>query len=240
MELSYIIVAAGRDLDQPCDRRRLHLCAQTGSSVDFLAAPPDRSGDILGICDGGVCGDIHTLCETLCTEAEPCGAIYADLERRELTGLIAALDTEAHHRDITCYVPLCMADAAPHSILTVSTAISGGSLRHYFSGLMQRYGEKRIAAVLERTCMRFRLPTDQPDGEPLEEEARLRLLHEQGSMTFFSAELCANYFTCEQDGESYFVLYDDRSTFLRKLELLDDLGVQDRFILYPDAEEFGL
>ena len=39
---------------------------------------------------------------------------------------------------------------------------------------------------------------------------------------------------------SYFVLFDDKNTFSRKLEILDALGIRDRFVLYPDAEKFGL
>lgn len=239
MEHSYIVVAAGQDLAYLDERRWLHLCARTGS-MQFLSPPPQREGDILGLCDGDSVRDITGFCAQLCEQAEACGAVFADLEHSSWTGLIAALDTEAHRRGLTCYVPLCMSDAAPHSVLTVSTAISGGSLRQYFQTLLYRHGEGRIAALLERTSMRFCLPSDQPDGELLNEEEREQLLLQHGSTVFFSSELCANYFTYGDQNGSYFVLFDDKNTFSRKLEILEELGIRDRFVLYPDAEEFSL
>lgn len=239
MELSYIIVAAGQDLSNLNHPRCLHLCARTGNP-QFLSPPPQRPGDILGLCEGGSVSDIRAFCDQLCTQAAACGAIFADLEDTQWTGLIAALDSTAYRKHLTCYVPLCMADAAPHSILTVSTAISGGSLRQYFQSLLYRHGKNRIAALLEYTSMRFRLPSDQSEGELLDSDAREQLRHKHDSTIFFSSELCANYFTYGDESGSYFVLFDDKNTFLRKLELLESIQITDRFVLYPDAETFFL
>lgn len=240
MEPCYITVAAGQDLAHSDNPRLLHLCAKTGASPVLLSSPPRQTGEILGLCEGRAVPDIPLFCEQLCAQAQTCGAVFSDLEHPDWAELTAQLDRAAHEHNLTCYVPLCMADAAPHAILTASTAVSGGSLRSYFNELLYRYGDNRIAALLERTSVRFALPSEQPEGEPLDKSEREQLLRRHGSTVFFSSELCANYFTFGDTDGSYFVLFDDKSTFTRKLDILDELGVRDRFVLYPDAAEFEL
>ena len=123
-----------------------------------------------------------------------------------------------------------------HAVLTVSTALSGGSLTAYFSSLQGIYGAHRVAAFLQPVSQDFTLPSSSPDGKPLSAAARAALLAETGAQVFFSRELCARYFTyTDREGAAHFVLFDDADTLAAKLAQLAGCGVQTVFALYPDA-----
>ncbi len=150
--------------------------------------------------------------------------------------LLAAFDEALYDADIPLYVPLECGRTLSHAILTVSTAISGGSLTEYISSLQGIYGAARIAAFLQPVSQDFTLPSPTPNGISLSAAARAALLAQTGAQPFFSRELCAKYFTyMNADGQAHFVLYDDDSTLAAKLAQLAGCGVQNVFALFPDA-----
>ena len=150
--------------------------------------------------------------------------------------LLAAFDEALYDADIPLYVPLECGHTLSHAILTVSTAISGGSLTEYISSLQGIYGAARIAAFLQPVSQDFTLPSPTPNGVSLSAAARAALLAQTGAQPFFSRELCAKYFTyMNADGQAHFVLYDDDSTLAAKLAQLAGCGVQNVFALFPDA-----
>ena len=150
--------------------------------------------------------------------------------------LLAAFDEALYDADIPLYVPLECGRTLSHAILTVSTAISGGSLTEYISSLQGIYSAARIAAFLQPVSQDFTLPSPTPNGISLSAAARAALLAQTGAQPFFSRELCAKYFTyMNTDGQAHFVLYDDDSTLAAKLAQLAGCGVQNVFALFPDA-----
>ena len=150
--------------------------------------------------------------------------------------LLAAFDEALYDADIPLYVPLECGRTLSHAILTVSTAISGGSLTEYISSLQGIYSAARIAAFLQPVSQDFTLPSPTPNGISLSAAARAALLAQTGAQPFFSRELCAKYFTyMNADGQAHFVLYDDDSTLAAKLAQLAGCGVQNVFALFPDA-----
>lgn len=160
------------------------------------------------------------------------GVTDTPLNRR----LLAAFDEALYDADIPLYVPLECGRTLSHAILTVSTAISGGSLTEYISSLQGIYGAARIAAFLQPVSQDFTLPSPTPNGVSLSAAARAALLAQTGAQPFFSRELCAKYFTyMNADGQAHFVLYDDDSTLAAKLAQLAGCGVQNVFALFPDA-----
>lgn len=126
-------------------------------------------------------------------------------------------------------MPLECGRTLSHAILTVSTAISGGSLTEYISSLQGIYSAARIAAFLQPVSQDFTLPSPTPNGISLSAAARAALLAQTGAQPFFSRELCAKYFTyLDADGQAHFVLYDDDSTLAAKLAQLAGCGVPER------------
>ena len=135
--------------------------------------------------------------------------VFADFEHDTPLNrrLLAAFDEALYDADIPLYVPLECGRTLSHAILTVSTAISGGSLTEYISSLQGIYSAARIAAFLQPVSQDFTLPSPTP-----------------------------KYFTyMDADGQAHFVLYDDDSTLAAKLAQLAGCGVQNVFALFPDA-----
>ncbi len=242
-----ILVCAGRDA--ACAARQgipvLHLCL--GISADGalqrlqLSTAPTHC--LLGLCELphslSTC-NAERLAGELVDEAQRTGApgVFADFEHDTPCGrsLLSAFDGALHEAEIPFYVPLSSGRSLTHAILTVPTALSGGSLTEHFSSLQGIYGTSRVAAFLQPISQNFTVPSNSPNGKPLTLSEREALLEQTGSQTFFSRELCAKYFTyTDKDGNAHFVLYDDASTLEAKLAQLSGCGVQTVFALFPDA-----
>ena len=54
---------------------------------------------------------------------------------------------------------------------------------------------------------------------------------------FFSHELCAKYFTYQQDGQAHFVLFDDADTIRCKLNLGKKMAFPYAFLLCSEVED---
>lgn len=243
-----ILVCSGRDTAKAVQSGLpvLHLClgvTETGALRRLqLSTVPTRC--LLGLRDlPDSLPELNAdrLAADLLYEAQRTSApgVFADFERDtpQARAVLHALDRVFEQAGIPLYVPLSCQRAVSHAVLTVETAISGGSLTAYFSSLQGIHGVRRVAAFLQPVSRDFTLPSNSPDGKPLAEDARNALLQRTGSQVFFSRELCAKYFTyTDESGNAHFVLFDDRSTIEAKLAQLSGCGVHTVFALYPDAE----
>ena len=68
-------------------------------------------------------------------------------------------------------------------------------------------------------------------------EALAALLEKKRPAVFYSSDLCARYFTCLREGESHFILFDDRETLEKKRTLALELGIRRFFLLYPEIAD---
>lgn len=245
--MEWIIAAAGRDaaLVRQAQQTCLHLCARLSSGGQFepLAHPSAARGDLLGILDGG--GTPSRPAQLAfdavsAAQARGYSGILADFDRPDLADTIAALDAETERCGLTFYVPLAAAGRAPHGVAVVETALSSGSLEQKFRHLLAGYGPEHVAAQLVRACTDYPLPSPEPEGIPLSPEDFDTLRRRTAAPVFFSSELCAKYFTWSDGSASHFVVFDDASTMQAKTRLLRRVGVQQMFVLYPDARELEL
>lgn len=215
--------------------------APDGSLLEQELPPALRGGLMLLRCDGSfpcscvenlgrdilrVCLRRHFSAVVLDFPGEPAA------ERADLTAQLDLLTQQQRRR---LYVPEGYAAAAPHGIILICTAISGGSLQQRLEESAARYGPKRIALDLQRLAMDFPLPCPSGEGTPLTSD-QLRQL-KQGRAVFFSDELCARYFTCRRHGNTHFVLFDDADTLRRKMTLADALGIGEGFVMLPEVED---
>ena len=236
--IHWMIAAAGADAQQTRQAgfSCVHFCSRLSEEGTFslTALPAGSRGDYLGIADSR---GIPKHCAAFAQEAvcaaqnRHCTGILADFERPLLQELTACLNREAQQQNLTLFVPLPLADYAPHAQVIADTVISGGSLEEYFSNLLSRFGEHRLAAQL--TCA-------SPSGTVLTAKQFQALRTATGSAVFFSRELCAKYFTYTKDDQAHFVLFDDADTLQAKAQLLTRLGVQYLLAVYPDAKAMGL
>jgi len=127
--------------------------------------------------------------------------------------------------------------ACQNSSILICTAISGGSFRRRLEEAVGRYGAARVALDLQRLRMRFPLPCPGGEGIPLSAEELSVLQKELRPAVFYSADLCARYFTYSRDHKRYFVLFDDADTLLRKIRTAQELGIPNGFFMYPEVSD---
>lgn len=245
--MHWMIAAAGADAQhtRQAGFSCVHFCSRLSEDGVFslTALPASSRGDYLGIADSR---GIPKHCAAFAREAisaaqnRHCAGVLADFERPLLQELTTCLDRESHQQQLTLFIPLALADYAPHAQIIADTAISGGSLEEYFSDLLSRFGAERLAAQLTCSCMDFPLPCASPTGTVLSAEQFQALRQSTGSTVFFSRELCAKYFTYTHNDQAHFVLFDDADTLQAKAQLLTRLGIQYLLAVYPDAKAMAL
>ena len=74
---------------------------------------------------------------------------------------------------------------------------------------------------------------------PLEAEELEALMGEKAPSVFYSADLCARYFTYNREGEAHFVLFDDADTLNQKLRLGVGMGFQAAFLMWPEVQDIA-
>lgn len=135
------------------------------------------------------------------------------------------------------YVPEAYGPQLPLAHILVCTALSGGILHQRLEEAARRFGSGRLALDLQRLRMDFPLPCPSGEGIPLSREALAALRDEKNPTVFYSADLCARYFTCIREGDSHFILFDDGGTIARKIQAGNALGIPTGFLLYPETED---
>ncbi len=142
-----------------------------------------------------------------------------------LERVIAQLGEGFSRRGWTLYVPEQYGHCSPYARVMISSALSGGSLRLRLEEAIQQFGNRIVLAV-ERLAEDFLLPALSGGGvllSPIQLEELQNRLHPS---IFYSAELCARYFTyMGREGTVHFVLFDDRDTLRRKIQLAEELGL---------------
>lgn len=149
--------------------------------------------------------------------------------------VMTALEILCRRYGRTLYVPERCGVQTTDAQVVVSTALSGGTLRRRLEEVCRSFGPRRIA--LDLACVRadFSLPAPYGDGTALTAQ-QLTALQEQRPV-FFSPELCARYFTYEQEGMTHLVLFDDADTLRRKIGLGTELGIAAGMLSLPEAAE---
>lgn len=243
-----ILVCTGRDTARAAQHGlpMLHLCFSITPQGTLQRSQlcTARVRCLLGLSEPPVLpasSHAASLAEDLVFEAKRSNApgVFADFEHDtpQALSLLRTFDAALYEAGIPFYVPLRCGRSLAHAVLTVPTALSGGSLIYHFSSLQSVYGASRVAAFLQPVSQDFYLPSSSPDGKPLTNAERTALLEKTGAQTYFSRELCAKYFTyTDENNRAHFVLYDDVSTLEAKLAQLSGCGVHTVFALLPDAE----
>lgn len=133
------------------------------------------------------------------------------------------------------YVPESYAPHLPQSKVLLCTALTSGRLQQRLEEAAAQYTPQRLALDLQRLAMDFPLPTPNGQGTPLSPAELQRRC--RGQNVFFSEDLCARYFTQQQNGHTHFVLFDDSHTLLRKMALAKQLGIGEAFVMLPEVED---
>ena len=179
--------------------------------------------------------------------------IYNECLRRNFDGAILDFDAKptaptSHFASKLCeelsklkiriYVPYLYSVFCPDASYIVSSSISGGSLREHLDQLSDIHGSTRLVLECERIAMDFLMPSASSEGKHLSREELNTLLQNTQAQTFYSPELCTNYFTyTDHTGKTHFVIFDNAHSLTDKLRLAQTLGFQAAFLLYPEIDD---
>ena len=197
---------------------------------------------VLGDQDCGAIRDSGALVREVWRECGNRGfpGVLADFEQppsADRTAFLEALSTVLARNNRALFVPEAYGQQVPRARVLICTAISGGTLRTRLEEAAGTFGIQRLALDLQRLRMSFPLPCPTGEGGPLSGEALSELLSRKGPGVFYSADLCARYFTSTGDGESRFVLFDDAGTLRRKIQMGNELGIGTGFLMYPEVSD---
>lgn len=185
--------------------------------------------------------------------AQFCREVIQECAARQFTGVICDFEGRNHpalgqvsrrladlceKRGLSCYVPESLGDQAKSARVMVSTALSGGSLRHRLEEAAQRFGQNRVVPAVERVAMDFYLPSPTGQGVELSREELKKRMAERAPSVFFSGDLCAHYFTymSRRDG-AHFILFDDAASIRKKLDLARQMGFPAAILAYPQVDD---
>jgi len=210
-----------------------HLAYRAGRGPHLFRAggsPPPQGGlMVLGSqgFDGG--GNCQPFCQEVvreCLARRFSGAVLDFEGLSPLWELIAGqLDESFARRGWTLYVPECCGARADRAKVMIPSALSGGSLERRLEEAAERFGG-RVALALQVSAEDFFLPSPTGSGLPLSREELRALMERLRPPVFFSADLCARYFTyMDREGGAHFVLFDDGDTLRRKVETARRVGI---------------
>lgn len=226
-----------------------HLAYRVGGGPHLFRAngPVTPQGGLMVIDDAGFSGggEPEGFCNEIlreCAARRFTGVVCRFLERpaSTLAQAVGKLGETCRSRGLELYVSEGYAGATGAGRVMIPTALSGGSLRGRLEEAGERYGWDRLALWVERRAEDFLLPSPSGAGSPLTAEELQRRREEHGADVFFSAELCAHYFTYMAGEKGHFVLFDDAGSVRKKLRLGEELGIRTAFLEYGDmGEELG-
>lgn len=154
----------------------------------------------------------------------------------EMVRLTADLALALESAGLSLWVPEAYAKCAPKAYVMISSAISGGTLKARIMEAMNAYGSERVTLCVERMSEDFVMPAPTGSGSPLTPAALNDLMKRVHPSVYYSAELCAHYFTYANGGKVHFVLFDNQGSIRKKLFLAKQLGVKQAVVVW---EEFS-
>lgn len=237
----------------PDKLRHASRCTSRLAHVAYRVGPEGRltrqnmamqtRGGVMVLGDRG-CGAIRD-CPSLCRDVwRECGnrgytGVLADFElppSPDRAAFLESLSQVLSRNRKQLFVPEVYGQRVPLAAAMICTAISGGVFRQRLEEARQRFGG-RVALDLQRLRMDFPLPCPSGEGRPLSLAALRELMERHQPAVFYSADLCAKYFTCTQDGASHFILFDDADTLQRKLQAGQAMEIRTAFVMYPEVED---
>ncbi len=209
-----------------------HLAYRMGRGPHLFRAGgnPPRGG-LMGVGaqgpDGG--GGPQAFCQEVVRECQARGFSGAvldfDLRLPLLERIAAQLDDSFARRGWALYVPEHYGAMTSRARVMIPSALSGGSLARRLSEAQERFSG-RAALALQVSAEDFFLPSPTGSGAPLTREELDALRERLHPAVFFSADLCARYFTyMDRETGAHFVLFDDGDTLRRKLEVARQAGI---------------
>ncbi|MCL2842412.1 MAG: hypothetical protein FWE28_02960 [Oscillospiraceae bacterium] len=250
MDTHVILSAAPEDLARVSVHNLpvAHMAYQIGQGFHLFRAniPLGLRGGLMMLGDGGTdvdptSGSPETLASEImreCIQRGFHGVVLAFTHTSPALHTTAAmLSGRLRRQGGTLYLPEVYAADSDWARILIPTAISGGSLTARLQEVSGHYGAERICLDIERIRTDFCLPSSEGQGKKLAGREFYALMQEKQPEPYFSQDLCAYYFTYQDDHGSHFVLYDDVGSIRKKLFLANKLGIDHAMLFYPEVED---
>ncbi len=185
-------------------------------------------------------GDPSALSAEIARECSLRGftGVVCDFEqpvRRALEQVVIDLSATMARKGLSLVVTERYAHVAPAALL-VNSAVTTGTLKKHWETLTEQYG-RPLAIEVDPLARDFLLSQSGEQGKALTPPVLQALMAERQPAVFFSAELCAHYFTYKDElKRTHFVLFDDAASLGRKISLGMRMGAQPILLLYPDVK----
>lgn len=217
---------------------------EDGPKLYRSTAPEEIHGGILAVDDTPLkhIGNSQFLCRQAVRECRARGAIgvFANWSRKpspEMARLTAELEEALIHADLLLWVPEVYVNCVRQGNILISSAISGGTLKKRLEEAVAAYHPRRVTLAVERMAEDFLLPARNGCGTPLSRQQLEERIRQLRPSVYYSAELCAHYFTYSKNGQLHFVLFDTYGSLRKKWHLANQLGLP--YILFAWEEVSG-
>lgn len=199
---------------------QLQLLRGGGLDRDF-----GQRGQLLGIVPQSATpvGEAEAFVRQVLEEVERWGyrgvvCLFPEGGNQGLGQVVTLLDRSCGAGGLDFLVTEAFASWAEQGKILISTALSGGTLEQRFQLAIQRWGAERVVMDVERMGEDFLLPAPRGCGERVTLEEIGGMVRREGAEVYFSTELCARYFTYQnQENSLRFVLFDDQGTVAEKV-----------------------
>lgn len=140
---------------------------------------------------------------------------------------VKTLQNTAVKKNIILHLPLTysVCDGVCLSVPAVNTVCS---FSEYLMSIVRNYPNRKLSLELSTHPMAFKIPQEEPNqGVPISDSTLKELLENSGDITFYSSDLCTNYFT----SGNRFIVFDTPSTLKVKRDLAKKFGFDSCFYL---------
>lgn len=219
--------------------RTLYLSYTFGIGSRFICQDKilDTENNLMGITDISFykLESYKHLIENIVTEfrEKKFTAIVIDFERRCDFRLkfLSVLDERLILEKIPYYINESYAQTCTGAIYIIPSNISEGYFTTYLQDKINKYGIGKVSVEIIPLCIDFLITGTKTPGTAI----TMADIHKISSPDFISKELCSKYLTyMDENNNGHFVLFDDKVSIGIKCECINNLGINDIFILEND------
>lgn len=157
----------------------------------------------------------------------------------EATEFAQAVIRAFHAKNLVVYLPLTYAELCDGARFLAPGIISSGTFSGYLRDLAEKHVKTRLALELSCEALDFPAPPgENAPGKHLTPKVLRETLDSTCAMTFYSADLCCNYFTyIDTQNQAHFVIFDTAESLLSKKALAEKAGFDAVFYLIPPQND---
>lgn len=220
------------------EHQQIHMNYRVGAGFQLLRGGGKgkelgQKGQLLGVStqSASPVGEVLPFCQQLVQEGKQrefrgIACFFPYSGNYGLHQVVAELDGLCKRENLEFFAPESYGKDMKRGFIMVSSALSGGTLEQRFEKVSARWGKERVVMEIEEMGEDFLLPSPRGSGDPVTGVEIGEIIAREGASVYFSTELCARYFTYQNQEHSLrFVLFDDAGTVQEKIRLAKKWGL---------------